>query len=114
MSNSYELLIQICDMVSVGYLVPPPEMFSPQAGYNGWWQKVMVDGSYKLGEPSYGIHCVAKHNHIEVNAQGKSFDDVCDKALAELKKLLLRRVEDNTYDIQSAQMLLEIAKGIKD
>ena len=56
MSNSYELLIQICDMVS----------------------------------------------------------DVCDKALAELKKLLLRRVEDSTHDTQSAQMLLEMAKGVKD
>ena len=56
MSNSYELLIQICDMVS----------------------------------------------------------DVCDKALAELKKLLLRRVEDSTHDTQSAQMLLEMAKDVKD
>jgi len=114
MSNSYKLLIQICDMVSVSYLIPPPEVFSPQAGYDGWWQKAMVGGNYKLGEPSYGIRCVAKHNHIEVNAQGKTFDDVCDKALAELKNLLLRRVEDSTHDIQSAQMLLEMAKGIKD
>ena len=114
MSNSYELLIQICDMVSVSYLIPPPEMFSHQAGYNGWWQKAMVDGSYKRGEPSYGIRCVAKYNHIDVTAQGKTFDDVCDKALAELKKLLLRRVEDSTHDTQSAQILLEIVKDIKD
>jgi len=113
MKNSYELLIQICDMVSVNYLIPPPEMFDAHASFNDWWRKAMVGGSYKLGEPSYGICCVAKHNRIEVSMQGKTFDDVCDKALAELKKLLLRRVEDSTHDTQSAQMLLEMAKGVK-
>jgi hypothetical protein len=107
MEKELELLEDICDVVQI--TIATGEGFTKTHDRHSLWR--FPSGSYRSKKVTYGIYCLVKNNGIEVELTKDRLSDVCPAAIAEIKKQLIRRIEDSTNDTQSAQTLLDLTKG---